>query len=804
MTILRSTMSRKSSRTTGFIRRCLVAGIFACLAAIAALAQTENIVVTLLPSYADTEDTQSKGYLNVTHSESGFNESKSWLYFDASALPAGIKEEDFESVQLQLVPKEGAPREMAITVAPASGSTAKAGYAAVDAANASTLESDLLPKNKDELELRSDFASLPRAGLLKSKPDGSRYIGLVLLPQPNASRRVYYGLTTQNKDDPKDTYDHPDRLPRLIITYRRPPPPYSASACSSEPSALALSQSDGRQADTSPCPFMPTLNNPAPAPDDPAKSVYVLLQVAPGTRTRTPVVYGNRIYVVRGDESQSRLEELGPLGDIIASLPLVVVDGKGEKRFLKVAPDSLMVVDRFGRLRIITNDAILTAQLGTGGSLPASVEESKFAFGAVPDTVVPGPDGTLYIVKQSIFALNPKVEKLGANGELVPEKLWDVAIENPESARITLSPDGRFLYALTRLADKYSGFVAINAQSGKDVQLLAGKVNTSGTIVTWVSGLKFDKAGVTEGQRIPIGRGENTKFCTVQAVQTKSPQSLTCKEDIGKHTEVPWADFPEYLTSFRNPVVARGLHEVDYIYIAGNLGEKTTLWGVRNEPGPVPRDRDYLARLTAEWKYNPGENSSVGQPILDPTPAPADTGLSQKRLYFLQKGGGGEPKLVALKALDGTLAAQPATPPRLPAKISTEGNPVVDSDKDVILWADNTLYGFAADTGPLFTAQPEMSRVPQLLFGPGGTLYAAYGPPGSVSTVSALVPSFTLNAGSPTDICSPTHLQVTGTATAGQQWQLSARGSVILGNGFVVQSGAQLKVKVNVSQCPGG
>ena len=194
--------------------------------------------------------------------------------------------------------------------------------------------------------------------------------------------------------------------------------------------------------------------------------------------------------------------------------------------------------------------------------------------------------GPLYIVKQSIFALNPKVGKVGANGKPVPEKLWDVAIENPKAAdNSTPSPDGRFLYALTRLADKYSGFIAINAQTGKDIQLLAGKVDTSGTIVTWVSGLTFDKAAVIEGQRIPIGRGEKTKFCTVQA---KSPRSLTCKEDIGKQSEVPWADFPEYLTGFRYPVVARGLHDVDYIYIAGNLEKNNTVGGEKQTRAGAP------------------------------------------------------------------------------------------------------------------------------------------------------------------------------------------------------------------------
>jgi len=48
-------------------------------------------------------------------------------------------------------------------------------------------------------------------------------------------------------------------------------------------------------------------------------------------------------------------------------------------------------------------------------------------------------------------------------------------------------------------------------------------------------------------------------------------------------------------------------------------------------------------------------------------------------------------------------------------------------------------------------------------------------------------------------------LQVTGTATKGAQpWTLRARGSVILGNGFKVQNGAELKVTVGVSDCTGG
>lgn len=716
MALLRANMTRKSVCARSLIRRCFVAGVFAYLTAISALAQTENIVVTLLPSDTQTTDAAVEKMKNLSVAApggAGFSEAKSWLYFSARALPDDIQEKDFTNVQLQLVPKEGAARGMTITVAPAKGLRAEAAYSTFDAAKACTLRSPPLPTDPGLMELRSDSASLPPGSLLQSE-GGRRYIGLLLLPQPNASRRVYYGLNAS------DINDHPDRLPRLIITYSRRAPPITA--CTSEPSALALIQSDGRLADSSSCNFT--------TPNNPTKSDYVLYQVAADTRTKAPVVYGDRLYVVRKVESETRLQELSPLGGLIASVPL---DGE-------VRAGSPMVVDRFGRLRIITNDAIFTAQLGSGPNLPAgkalpaSVDKKSFPFGEAPETLVPGPDGTLYIVKQGIFALNPEVGELDTNGKVVhPEKLWEVAT-NKENARITLSPDGRFLYALSEFSGNKSRFIAINAQTGKDVQLP-------------------EKAG-----------------------------------------------FPDNLNSFRNPVVVRGLKGVDFVYITGNSGSGATLWGVQNDP--VTQEGDLLARLTGVWKYPLQNGSAVGQPILDPTTPPEGEGLSKKKLYFLQgflPDTAGKPKLIAVKVLDGTKVAETPEPVGFAEKTSTEGNPVVDSSGDVF-WANNALYGFTSETKSLLTA-PVLSSTPQLLFGPGGTLYAAYSSAQS-TTVSALIPSFQQSDTSPTSIYSPTHMYVTGSAARQgvKAWTLEARGNVILGENFSVKVGETLTVRVNVSK----
>jgi len=192
--------------------------------------------------------------------------------------------------------------------------------------------------------------------------------------------------------------------------------------------------------------------------------------------------------------------------------------------------------------------------------------------------------------------------------------------------------------------------------------------------------------------------------------------------------------------------------------------------------------------------------SDVGQPILDPTP-PDETNrgpdLSQKKLYFLQLGGG-ESKLMAVSALDGEkVAVSPQT--ALPADIGKYGSPVVDSAGNVVFWADSIFYGLTPDRKPL-----PLSGLnnPQLMFGPAGTLYAVYQNPASQTAVRAVVPSFQQSDAGPTDICSPTNLYVTGNTArqGGRAWTLAARGSVILGENFSVKAGETLAVSIKACQ----
>jgi hypothetical protein len=86
-----------------------------------------------------------------------------------------------------------------------------------------------------------------------------------------------------------------------------------------------------------------------------------------------------------------------------------------------------------------------------------------------------------------------------------------------------------------------------------------------------------------------------------------------------------------------------------------------------------------------------------------------------------------------------------------------------------------------------------------LWFGTDGTLCA--GAIGAKADLRAVLPQYALGEETKdTNIYSPTHLWIDGTAGQGKEWVLKAGGSVLLGKGFAVQKGTTLNVQVGVPQ----
>jgi hypothetical protein len=101
------------------------------------------------------------------------------------------------------------------------------------------------------------------------------------------------------------------------------------------------------------------------------------------------------------------------------------------------------------------------------------------------------------------------------------------------------------------------------------------------------------------------------------------------------------------------------------------------------------------------------------------------------------------------------------------------------------------LFAFgSAFSGRLHSSAGGIPMPAQLLFGGDGTLYANTVEGDRV--LRAIVPQYTLSAGSDANIYSPTHLWVDG--LAGQTTVLKAAGNVLLGPGFTVRQGATLRI----------
>ena len=736
MRMLRANVIRSAGFPRALIFRCLMGFIFLHLTVIFLPAQTEKITTAVTPIIAGTTDadTAKNGNLAVgAPTTPKYKNASSTLVFDTYNLP---KDNSISSAYLQLVPNSGSDRGMRISVKPGwtktfvgrehiSSGTPDGNPGTSDIYSFSNVSWNLvsppLPEDKDSL--RSDGVMLAPSNSNTPFFNLPFATALVLTSQGSGSWRVYYGLNT--KESPNDS-DHPDRLPRLIVTYNRTLHPDRAAL--SEPSPLALVQSDGRQADTTTMPAnlpLGQLNGSG------TESAFKLDTIATDSQTIAPVVYGNLLYVVRKDGETSYLQVYsakdGHALNMRMPLPGKVLDG------------SLMVIDRYGRLRIITNDAILETTVDP--MAVTTFTRRDFSFGQVPKMVVPGPDGTLYIVQNSIYALNPDAGERSGN-EIKPTKLWDVAIADPDAARITLNPAGTFLYVLGHFAGGKSGFEAINAQTGRSARLTGGTVNTSAKTITWVKGMKFERISV--GQSIPLG----SKSCHVMTVNPASTR-LTCAEGFDAETGVSWGAFPDNLINFRNPVVMK-TPKGDFIYITGSTGTRAYLWGVRNEP--ETRDGSSVARFTGVWNYTSDGHASegqqfpyyvdgIGQPILDVSIPGQGNAPSEKKLYFLERGAFNSPgtKLTVVNALNGTMLS--ATNHLFiygVNDIGVEGNLIADKDgvlfcsSDVlvtIMLSPHDRRGW--NSRPLHSTTP-----PNLFFGSGGSLFTA-----NSSNVSFLSPA---------------------------------------------------------------
>jgi hypothetical protein len=297
---------------------------------------------------------------------------------------------------------------------------------------------------------RLDYPVPDNSRSLLRKEANKKYIALLLSPRSTQSSRNYYRETP-------DTTVTASNQPRLILTYTVP---------RTENSRRLAWQSDGWAAMRSSRAFIP-------APNVPTQAKYTTEPVIDGTiSSYTAAIYGGLTYVVRKYPDKTNnsfdwcLDAQGPLGNVVSSrlLPTALPDQKVR-----------MAVNDSGRLTIVSSKRFIVYQLNTpdantrppeprcGGARqdPASrLKDESVPFVTTPVALLPAPDGSLYVIDDTdLYALNPDLKML-----------WRTGIGTSKDARMTLGPDGQFIYATGLLPDgsnKKPTLLAINAQTGK-------------------------------------------------------------------------------------------------------------------------------------------------------------------------------------------------------------------------------------------------------------------------------------------------------------------------------------------------
>lgn len=427
------------------LARCLLLVMVVAPAARAQDAREQRIV-TLMPDYAENwiagqNAAGNPQTLRVSNQVGGTPAASAYLRFPADALPDDAK---IVSARLRLVRSGDQPQNpelvmrvasIACTGAPPCNprdyqlAALNTGGPAVRLTSAAV---DLRRFPQRAVDVSTWTPPDPNPGLVRRAPDGRKYIALLLVPEDSGSGRIYYWA------QPGNASADPSRIPRLIVTY---------SIASAAP-ALTGVQTDGTANVRSARAFLP----PATLPRAPA---YLPRDVDGENLTHAPASYNGLLYLVQARSQGERyLDALTPLGAIVWSVELPA-DLQG---------GTFVVANNSGRLAIVGKSVVLVTQLNAADAtrppaIPAPAPPDVAKLLNNPSAVMAGPDGSLYVVNElSLFALNPDLRLM-----------WRAGGGASDKARLTLSPDGRFLYA-TEIRDDKAALLAINAQTGRTVE----------------------------------------------------------------------------------------------------------------------------------------------------------------------------------------------------------------------------------------------------------------------------------------------------------------------------------------------
>lgn len=528
------------------------------------------------------------------------------------------------------------------------------------------------------------------------KGQTGKYITLLLYPRKSGSLRNYYPATGNTTNDPSNQ-------PRLILTYTVPRSPVPRSPDS---------QADGRVAMRSPRAFISTS----------APTSYIAMEVVDqNISSYTAAIYGGLVHVIRKYPDGRHLDAQEALGQLVWSKKLPSTEEEKAR----------LVVNDSGRLTIVIRNHFIVYQLNATDPRQPPSDPPKDATNVpgvkAPDALSAAPDGTLYVIDDTdIYALNPDFQML-----------WRTGIGTSEKARMTLSPDGQFVYAAGLLPDgnnKKAKLLAINAQTGTSTEL-----------------------------------------------PNKSA-------------------FPKASKVFENPVVVRHPDGADYIYVAANSQSNGVLKTIKNEPQGEIGDRIAALSQVKEENglfSQPAPDSTVPPAKGDLSAKKLYVVWQDKekqpspiRLVSINGQSGAiedrdTPAITDLASVaDGSW-------------LWNGGNPVIDHGGNVVFWANKRLFAYVADNKQLFAAEiPSLPEELELFFGTDGALYVT----DKAGALWALVPQYNLdklvNQTATTSISSWTNLRVEGTVA--KETILSAGGSVILGTNFKVNEKTTLKISTGV------